>query len=114
MRMVVLTDVHANLPALRAALQAIRAAVYDAIFHTGDAIGIGPFPAETLDLLLTTPRLHGVMGNHDGECQLRISSKVRRQEVTENNCRLRRTVRSSRLTKRSWVVGWSQRSLPKC
>jgi predicted phosphodiesterase len=65
MRIVVLTDVHANLPALRAALKAVRAEGYDAIFHTGDAIGIGPFPAETLDLLLATPRLHCVMGNHD-------------------------------------------------
>src|ERR1041385_7324971 len=65
MRIVVLTDVHANLPALRAALKAIRAEGYDAIFHTGDAIGIGPVPAETLDLLLETPRLQCVMGNHE-------------------------------------------------
>ena len=65
MRIAVLTDVHANLPALRAALESIRAEGYDAIFHTGDAIAIGPFPSECLDLLLATPNVHFVAGNHD-------------------------------------------------
>lgn len=65
MKIIVLTDVHANLPALEAALRAIRSEGYDALFHTGDAIGIGPFPAECLDLLLSTPNIHFIMGNHD-------------------------------------------------
>jgi hypothetical protein len=61
----VITDVHANLPALDAALAAIAAMGCDAIVHTGDAVGIGPFPAETLDRMLAVPRLRFVMGNHD-------------------------------------------------
>jgi len=65
MRIVVITDVHANLPALEAALEAIRAEGYDAIFHTGDAIAIGPYPAECLDLLLNTPDVRLVTGNHE-------------------------------------------------
>jgi putative phosphoesterase len=65
MRIAVMTDVHANLPALEAALESIRAEGYDAIFHTGDAIAIGPFPAECLDLLLNIPNIQFVMGNHD-------------------------------------------------
>jgi predicted phosphodiesterase len=64
-RIAVITDVHANLPALDAALAAIRADGPDAVYHTGDAIGIGPFPAEVLDRLLHEPGLHPVMGNHD-------------------------------------------------
>lgn len=64
-RIAVITDAHANLPALEAALAAIRADGATAIYHTGDAIGIGPFPAEVLDRLLHTPSLHLVMGNHD-------------------------------------------------
>ncbi len=66
MRIVVITDVHANLPALEAALDSIRAEGYDALFHTGDAIGIGPHPAECLDLLLNTPNTRFVIGNHEG------------------------------------------------
>ena len=65
-RIAVITDVHANLPALDAALAAIRADGPDAVYHTGDAIGIGPFPAEVLDRLLHEPGLRPVMGNHDG------------------------------------------------
>jgi predicted phosphodiesterase len=65
MRIAVFTDVHANLPALRAALKAIRAQGCDALFSTGDAIAIGPYPAECLDLLLSTPGLACVRGNHE-------------------------------------------------
>ena len=65
MKIAVLTDVHGNLPALQAALSAIGQEGCDAIFHTGDSIGIGPYPAECLDLILNTPRLVPVMGNHD-------------------------------------------------
>ena len=65
MKIAVVTDVHGNFPALKAALSAIRQEGCDAIFHTGDSIGIGPYPAECLDLILNTPRLVPVMGNHD-------------------------------------------------
>ena len=60
-----MTDIHANLPALRAALTAIREEECDAIVHTGDAIAIGPQPAECLDLLLATPNVQCIMGNHE-------------------------------------------------
>ena len=52
MRIAVITDVHANLPALDAAVAAIRADGATAVYHTGDAVGIGSFPAEILDRLL--------------------------------------------------------------
>lgn len=65
MRIVVLTDVHANLPALDAALAKIQQEGYDLLVHTGDAISIGPFPAESLERLLALPNARFVMGNHD-------------------------------------------------
>lgn len=65
MKIAVLTDVHANLPALDAALQAIEREGCHAVYHLGDAIGTGPFPAECLDRLLRTPNLRLLMGNHD-------------------------------------------------
>jgi predicted phosphodiesterase len=65
MKLIVLTDVHANLPALEAALETIRIEGYDRLVHTGDVVGIGPFPAECLDLLLCQPDVQLVMGNHD-------------------------------------------------
>ncbi len=64
-RIAVITHVHANLPALAAALTAIRADEAEVVSQTGDAIGIDPFPAEVLDRLLHEPRLCPVIGNHD-------------------------------------------------
>ena len=64
-RIAVITDAHANLPVLDAALAAIRGDGVSAVYHTGDAIGIGPFPAEVLDRLLHEPGMRPVMGNHD-------------------------------------------------
>ncbi|HZR38759.1 MAG TPA: metallophosphoesterase family protein [Ktedonobacteraceae bacterium] len=64
-KIAVLTDVHANLPALQAALRDLEQEGYDRLIHTGDAIGIGPFPAETLETLLAVPNISFIMGNHD-------------------------------------------------
>lgn len=64
-RIAVLTDAHANLPALEAVMRDIREQKCDVIYHTGDAIAIGPFPKETLELLLKTPDMHLLKGNHE-------------------------------------------------
>src|SRR4051794_14470441 len=64
-KIAVTTDTHANLPALEAAVAAIADEGCDAIYHTGDALGIGPFPGEVLDRLLHTPNVRVLMGNHD-------------------------------------------------
>ncbi len=65
MRVAILTDVHGNLPALQAALGRIADLGCKLLFHTGDAIGIGPYPAECLDLLLGRSDTYLTMGNHD-------------------------------------------------
>ncbi len=64
MRLIVLGDIHGNLPALEVALREARAVGYDMICHTGDLVGFAPFPEETVDLvrLLGIP---GVRGNVD-------------------------------------------------
>lgn len=50
MRVAVLADVHANLPALEAVLTDVDAAGVDAVVLNGDIV-FGPMPAETLDRL---------------------------------------------------------------
>jgi len=64
-KIAVMSDTHANLPALQVAVAAIRAEGYDAIYHLGDAIAIGPQPAECVELLLETPNVMCLMGNHE-------------------------------------------------
>lgn len=64
-RIGVITDVHGNLPALQAALAALDQVGCQRIYHLGDAIGIGPFPAECVELLQADTRIRTIMGNHD-------------------------------------------------
>ena len=65
MKIAVITDAHANLPALRAVLGAINNEECELIYHLGDAIAIGPFPSETVDLIRDTKNMKCIIGNHD-------------------------------------------------
>jgi len=61
-----ISDIHANLPALEAVLRDIdgRRTAVDATYHLGDLVGYAPWPNETVALL----RMHGidgVNGNYD-------------------------------------------------
>lgn len=62
MRIAVLSDIHANLPALDAVLG--DAGAVDAIWHLGDVVGYGPDPDGVVERLREVGAL-GVRGNHD-------------------------------------------------
>src|SRR5512138_1036464 len=62
MRIAVLSDIHANLPALDAVLA--DAGVVDAIWHLGDVVGYGPDPDGVIARLRERGAV-GVRGNHD-------------------------------------------------
>ncbi len=66
MRYALLSDVHANLPALEAVLLDIgaRGASIGATYHLGDLVGYAPWPNETV-ALLRTHGIPGVNGNYD-------------------------------------------------
>jgi len=59
----VLSDVHANLEALRAVIKDIRQRGVQRIFFLGDIIGYGPNPREVLDFIWNFEFC--LMGNHD-------------------------------------------------
>ena len=65
MKIILFTDTHANLPALQAFLHRVEQEGYDLLVHLGDAVAIGPQPAECLELLLGLDRCLFLMGNHD-------------------------------------------------
>ena len=50
-RIAVVTDIHANLPGLDAALAAIAEMEIDAIYCGGDLVGYGPHPNEVCALI---------------------------------------------------------------
>jgi diadenosine tetraphosphatase ApaH/serine/threonine PP2A family protein phosphatase len=65
MRALVLSDIHANLEALTAVLDA--AGKWDALWNLGDMVGYGASPNEVLDLIRPLSTLV-VRGNHDRVC----------------------------------------------
>ena len=63
MRYLLLSDIHANRPALEAVLHD-AAGQYDGVWFLGDVVGYGPHPNECIELLIGLDCL-GVAGNHD-------------------------------------------------
>ena len=65
MQLVLLSDVHANLPALDAVLTDIGRRAPDApVYHLGDLVGYAPWPNEVV-ALLAARGIPGVAGNYD-------------------------------------------------
>ena len=65
MRYALISDIHANLPALEAVLNHIDARPdVDAIYHLGDLVGYAPWPNEVVSLLRERA-IAGVAGNYD-------------------------------------------------
>ncbi len=63
MRVLVISDIHANITALEAVLA--DAGAFDAAWCLGDLVGYGPDPNECVALIRTLPQLACVIGNHD-------------------------------------------------
>lgn len=65
MRYALISDIHANLPALRAVLTDIaRQGDEEPIYHLGDLVGYAPWPNEVVEML-SKAAVPGVAGNYD-------------------------------------------------
>src|SRR5687767_9261454 len=63
-RVAVITDIHANLPALRAALDRIAELEVEAIYCGGDLVGYGPHPNEVCTVVRDRA-IPTIYGNYD-------------------------------------------------
>ncbi|HWF72918.1 MAG TPA: metallophosphoesterase family protein [Solirubrobacteraceae bacterium] len=63
-RIAVITDIHGNLPALEASLEAIEAIGVDRIYCGGDLVGYGPYPNEVCGLIKERG-IATIYGNYD-------------------------------------------------
>jgi putative phosphoesterase len=63
-RVAVITDVHANLPALEAVLEAIERTDVDAVYCGGDLVGYGPHPNQVCRLI-EAGGIPTIYGNYD-------------------------------------------------
>src|SRR6185436_17580401 len=64
MRLALISDIHANLPALQAVLADIDRRGVDAAYHLGDLVGYAPWPNETV-ALIRERGIPGIAGNYD-------------------------------------------------
>lgn len=64
MKYAILSDIHANLEALQAVLDAIKKLHVDKIICLGDLVGYNPNPVECIDLI-RMENAESVLGNHD-------------------------------------------------
>lgn len=83
MRILVMSDIHANLTALEAVLADARD--FDAVWCLGDILGYGPDPNECVDRIRELPIRLCLLGNHD-------AAVVEKMELTSFNFDARLTV----------------------
>lgn len=73
MRVAVLSDIHGNLPALDAVLEAL--APFEEVWVLGDIVGYGPQPNEVVERLAGLP-VTAVRGNHDAAAVGALSTEA--------------------------------------
>lgn len=64
MRYLIISDIHANLPALEAVLSHAQDQGYDAVLCLGDVVGYGPYPNECTEWVRENAQVC-LAGNHD-------------------------------------------------
>lgn len=64
MRIAVIADIHANLPALKAVLSDMAGRGVEGVVHLGDLVGHGPHPDQAVSLV-RAQGITGVAGNYD-------------------------------------------------
>jgi len=73
MRILIISDIHANQNALEAVLA--DAGEFDAVWCLGDLVGYGPDPNECVNRIRNLPNLVCIVGNHDAATLNQIDSE---------------------------------------
>jgi putative phosphoesterase len=76
MRVALIGDIHANLPALEAVLEHSAKNNADTIWNIGDFVGYGPFPEDTVKLVRSLDT-QSILGNYDRKV-LQVPAKMTR------------------------------------
>jgi diadenosine tetraphosphatase ApaH/serine/threonine PP2A family protein phosphatase len=79
MKILVFSDIHANLTALQTVIQ--DAGDFDAAWCLGDLVGYGPDPTECVELIQQLPDLKCILGNHDAAVIEKINDNAFNQDA---------------------------------
>lgn len=83
-RILVFSDIHANLTALEAVLA--DAGAFDAAWCLGDVVGYGPDPNECINRLRVIPNLTCLLGNHDAAALGQLDLEAFNQDAKASAC----------------------------
>jgi predicted phosphodiesterase len=90
MRIALISDIHANLPALEAVFADIDTKSVDAVYHLGDLVGYAPWPNEVV-AVLRARGIQGIAGNYDStvatdyaHCGCRYEDPVQEAQAHES------------------------------
>ena len=75
MKILLISDIHANYPALKAVVDYFSGEHFDTICNCGDSLVYGPFPNETLSWLEAN-NVHSIVGNTDRKVIKLIKGKT--------------------------------------
>lgn len=106
MRIAVIGDIHANLPALRAVIDDVARIGADALYCTGDVVGRGPHPNEVVALLreLEIPTVQGNWDEAVGmDREQTGASWATSAAEAEGNASMRWTAATMTEENRSWL-----------
>jgi len=81
LKIAIIGDIHANLPALEAVVKDARSRGADIFINTGDYSGYGPFPDETIEMAKDL-EIASVRGNYDNKV-LQVYKKLAKWEKTK-------------------------------
>jgi diadenosine tetraphosphatase ApaH/serine/threonine PP2A family protein phosphatase len=103
-RLLLLSDIHANHAALGAVLRDAETRRYDRAVHLGDAVGYGPHPQAVLDTLRDLDATC-ILGNHD---QMLLEYADQKREYKESVVSVALRWQLARLSERdvNWVRTW--------
>jgi len=73
-KILLLSDIHANYPALKAVLTFFSKTSFDAILNCGDSLVYAPFPNETIQLLQQN-NVYSILGNTDRKIKKLLRGK---------------------------------------
>jgi diadenosine tetraphosphatase ApaH/serine/threonine PP2A family protein phosphatase len=79
LKILIISDIHANLTALETVLD--DAGAIDAAWCLGDLVGYGPDPNECIDLVRQLPKLVCILGNHDAAVIKKIDDSAFNQDA---------------------------------
>lgn len=96
MRILIISDIHANLNALESVLS--DAGEFDAVWCLGDLVGYGPDPNECVQRVRELPNLECVTGNHDAAARNQIATGTFNSEAQQAIQWTRNTLTKSSLT----------------